>query len=309
MWRNLPHPSIEPPAEKYKVRLVSSCPCCGSERYSQRVVISDVNRDSYRRFSDIKYGGLLDDWVTLLKPEIVVCSDCGHHWYLRQPSPEQLSLMYRDGRRLLPGAVSRELTQEMLAEMRRFAKLIGKEQPRLLDFGSGFGRWARAAARAGFLVHAYEPSKDRGAEAVEEFTLVHELSEVAGKSFDAINLEQVLEHVPDPEETLRTITAFCTPDTVLRIRVPNILRPPEGSRVWADWPYDGKRVHAMAPFEHLHGFTPDSLRKILAGAGFMPLAKLNMAWCYPLESARWWLGKWIPRLDQTFLIVRPFRAS
>ncbi len=216
--------------------------------------------------------------------------------------------MYGNGRRLLPGAVSREPTQEMLAEMRRLAKLIGKEQPRLLDFGSGFGRWARAAARAGFLVHAYEPSKARGAEAVEEFTLVHELSEVAGKSFDAINLEQVLEHLPDPVEILQIIMAICSANTILRIRVPNILRPPEGTKVWEDWPYDGKRVHAMAPFEHLHGFTPASLRMVVARAGFMPLTTQNMAWRYPLESARRWLGRLIPRLDQTFLIVRPFRA-
>lgn len=291
------------------VRLVNRCPACESERYVRRVAIDDSSRKRYRNFSEIKYGGLLNGWMVELQPEIVVCSDCGHHWYLRQPSPEQLSLMYANGRRLLPGAVSREPTQEMLAEMRRLAKLIGKEQPRLLDFGSGFGRWARAAAQAGFCVHAYEPSEARGAESIEEFALVHDLSEIAGKSFDAINLEQVLEHVPDPVETLRIILAFCTAETVLRIRVPNILRPPEGAKVWVDWPYDGVRVHAMAPFEHLHGFTPSSLRKVVARAGFMPLAKPNMAWRYPLESARWWLGQWIPRLDQTFLIVRPFWAS
>ena len=305
MWRNSSHPSIEPPAETDKVRLVSSCPCCGSDHYSQLVAISDVNRDRYRRFSDIKYGGLLDDWVTTLKPEIVVCSDCGHHWYLRQPSPEQLSLMYGNGRRLLPGAVSREPTQEMLAEMRRLAKLIGKEQPRLLDFGSGFGRWARAAARAGFLVHAYEPTKARGAEAVEEFTLVHELSEVAGMSFDAINFEQVLEHVPDPEETLRTITAFCTPKSVLRIRVPNILRPPEGNKVWVDWPYDGKRVHAMAPFEHLHGFTPDSLRCLLERSGFRFLTAQTLFGNYPATLIRQLIGRWVPRVAQTLALVNP----
>ncbi len=292
-----------------RVKLINRCPACESASYAKRVAIDDSSRERYRKFSEIKYRGLLNDWMAELQPEIVVCSDCDHHWYLRQPSPEQLSLMYTDGRRLLSGAVLREPTQEMLAEMRRLAKLIGKEQPRLLDFGSGFGRWSRAAARAGFCVDAYEPSEARGAEPVEEFTLVHDLSEIAGKSFDAINLEQVLEHVPDPVETLQIILAFCTADTVLRIRVPNILRTPESTKVWADWPYDGKRVHAMAPFEHLHGFTPDSLRKTVARAGFMPLAKLNMAWCYPLESARWWLGQWIPRLDQTFLIVRPFRAS
>lgn len=290
------------------VRLANRCPACESERYARRVAIDDSSRKRYRNFSEIKYGGLLNGWMEELQPEIVVCSDCGHHWYLRQPSPEQLSLMYANGRRLLSGAVSREPTQEMLAEMRRLAKLIGKEQPRLLDFGSGFGRWARAAAQAGFCVHAYEPSEARGAESVEEFTLVHDLSEIAGKSFDAINLEQVLEHVPDPVETLQIILAFCTAETVLRIRVPNILRPPEGAKVWVDWPYDGKRVHAMAPFEHLHGFTPDSLHCLLERSGFRFLAAHTLFGNYPATVLRQFIGRWVPRVAQTLALVNPADA-
>jgi 2-polyprenyl-3-methyl-5-hydroxy-6-metoxy-1,4-benzoquinol methylase len=291
--------------ETDKVRLVNRCPACEGERYVRRVAIDDKSRERYRSFSEIKYGGLLNGWMAELQPEIVVCSDCGHHWYLRQPSPEQLSLMYGNGRRLLPGAVSREPTQEMLADMRRLAKLIGKEQPRLLDFGSGFGRWARAAARAGFRVHAYEPSETRGAESVEEFTLAHDLSEIAGNSFDAINLEQVLEHVPDPVEILQNIKAFCTANTVLRIRVPNILRPPEGAKVWVDWPYDGKRVHAMAPFEHLHGFTPNSLRCVLERSGFRFLAAHTLLGNYPATAIRQLIGRWVPQVAQTLALVNP----
>ncbi len=286
------------------MRLVNRCPACESERYVRRVAIDESSRERYLRFSEIKYGGLLNGWMEELQPEIVVCSDCGHHWYLRQPSPEQLSLMYGNGRRLLPGAVSREPTQAMLAEMCRLAKLVEKEQPRLLDFGSGFGRWARAAARVGFHVYAYEPSETRGAESVDEFTLVHDLSEITGLRFDAINLEQVLEHVPDPEETLRTITAFCKPDTVLRIRVPNILRPPEGSRVWADWPYDGKRVHAMAPFEHLHGFTPPSLVNLIKRSGYEPLS-LNEVWRnYPNLSIRNLIGNVYSKVAPTMALAK-----
>lgn len=280
--------------ETDKVRLVNQCPGCESKRYARRVAIDDSSRKRYRNFSEIKYGGLLNGWIEELQPEIVFCSDCGHHWYLRQPSPEQLSLMYANGRRLMSGAVSREPTQEMLEEMCRLAKLIGKEQPRLLDFGSGFGRWARAAAQAGFRVHAYEPSEARGAESVKDFTLVHDLSEISGKSFDAINLEQVLEHVPDPVQILQIILAFCKANTVLRIRVPNILRPPEGTKVWADWPYDGKRVHAMAPFEHLHGFTPDSLRCLLERSGFRFLSANTLLGNYPATLLRQFIGQWVP---------------
>jgi SAM-dependent methyltransferase len=293
--------------ETGRVRFVNRCPACESERYARRVAIDDCSRERYRNFSDIKYGGLLDGWLADLQPEIVVCSDCGHHWYLRQPSHEQLSLMYANGRRLLPGAISREPNQEMLSEMRRLSKLTGKAQPRLLDFGSGFGRWARAAARAGFRVHAYEPSEARGAESVEEFTLVHDLSEISGMRFDAINIEQVLEHVPDPVETLQMIRSFVTVDTVLRVTVPNILRPPESTSVWSSWPYDGKRVHIMAPFEHLHGFTPYSLQALARLAGFDVVSGWRLASNYPMAWMREFARGVRPEWGSTFALLTDAR--
>ena len=67
--------------------------------------------------------------------------------------------------------------------------------------------------------------------------------------------EQVLEHVPNPAEVLRALRECCTPETVVRIAVPNILRAWEGRGFWKVWPFDGQRPHTLAPFEHLHGFS------------------------------------------------------
>lgn len=286
------------------MRLVNLCPTCGGARHKRRAGIDEGNRDRFYRFSKLKYGGLLDDWMNELQPEIVACDDCGHHWYLRQPSPEQLSLMYASGRPLLPGTVSREPTSSMIAEMRRLANLSGKTAPRLLDFGSGFGRWARAAARTGLRVYAYEPSEARGAESVDEFTLVHDLAEMPKIQFDLINLEQVLEHVPAPLETLEQLKAYISPETILRVRVPNILRPPEGADIWKAWPYDGKRVHIMAPFEHLHGFVPLSLIALLNRSGFKPLP-LNALWRqYPVLATRNLINRFYPPAGQTMLLAK-----
>lgn len=285
------------------MRLVDICPACGGARFKSRVAINDSNRDRFYRFSELKYGGLLDGWLNELQPEIVTCTDCGHHWYLRQPLPELLSIMYAKGRRLQPTPVSREPTPEMLVEMRRLARLSGKATPRLLDFGSGFGRWARAAARVGFSVHAYEPSEARGAEVVGEFKLVHDLAEIAGMRFDVINLEQVLEHVPMPLETLEQLKAYFSPNTILRVRVPNILRPPEGGRVWGLWPYDGKRVHIMAPFEHLHGFTPESLNVLARRAGFLVISGSRLARSYPVAWLRELVRPAWPHWGSTFVLL------
>ena len=163
----------------------------------------------------------------------------------------------------------------------KLVRLVGKRSPRLLDFGSGFGRWARAAARAGFQVHAYEPSTARGAESVDEFTLVHDLAEIDGMKFDAINLEQVLEHVPAPLDTLHQIRAYMEPNSILRIRVPNITRSLEGPEIWRVWPYDGTHVHVMAPFEHLHGFTPESFIALSRRADLRVISGLRFAFTHP----------------------------
>lgn len=270
------------------MRLVDSCPACASASFGRQVTIDNEERASrFRKFSQLKYGGLFDDWVDELQPEIVSCGACGHHWYRRQPSAEQLSLMYANGRPLQNATVSREPSAEMLVEMKRLRQLSRKQAPTLLDFGSGFGRWARAAARAGFDVHAYEPSQARGAESVDEFQLVHDLSEIEGMRFDVINLEQVLEHVPDPLQTLEQIKAYFAGGTILRVRVPNIARPPEGAAVWQDWPHDGTtRVHIMAPFEHLHGFTPASLKALARRAGFDVVSGWRLARSYPVNWLR-----------------------
>lgn len=286
------------------MKSVLLCPACGSSSFRQRVVIDEDNHERFLRFSKLKYGGLLDGWLGELQPEIVACDDCDHHWYLRQPRTEQLSLMYASGRLLLPGTLTREPSVDMIAKMQRLVNLSGKSNPRLLDFGSGFGRWARAAVRAGFRVHAYEPSEARGAESVDEFTLVHDLAEIAGMRFDVINLEQVLEHVPDPIETLEILKAYCLPSTILRVCVPNILRPPEGVHIWDEWPYDGIRVHAMAPFEHLHGFTPSSLVSLIRRAGYTCLPIMALWRQYPILTIRNAIGRICPPAGQTMVFAK-----
>ena len=97
-----------------------------------------------------------------------------------------------------------------------------------------------SAVEAGFEVIAFEPSETRGAESSEvPFKYVCSLDEIAGQKFDAINLEQVLEHTTDPLETLKLVSLFCDRDSVVRITVPNIFRCHEREKIWDEWPFDG----------------------------------------------------------------------
>lgn len=189
--------------------------------------------------------------------------------------------------------------------MARFRRFFGPARfPSLLDFGSGFGRWARAAVKEGFNVTAYEPAVSRGNEEGEyDFELVHELAALEGRRFEAINLEQVLEHVPDPLNVLHQVRKMSPSGGIVRITVPNLLRTPEGKNLWCDWPFDGHRVHTMAPYEHLHGFTPQSLCLLAKRAGLTPVRGMMIWRNYPIVQARSLLGGLFPRLGITKLLV------
>lgn len=290
------------------INRLERCPACDSINDPVPVVsINESNRKLYLEYSKKKYNGLIDDWLNILKLEIDHCTDCGHYWYLEQPNQTMLNNMYDLGRPLLPikKIQDRSASPKMISEMNRLMKLVGRPEPRLLDYGSGFGRWARAAVIKGFDVTAYEPSKERGLENNEiGFTLVHDIEELKNHLFDVINLEQVLEHVSDPVKLLHDLREFCAPGSMVRITVPNVLRCPEGDKLWYEWPYNGTRAHTMAPFEHLHGFTPRSLLSMIDRAGFEPVTGLHLWKNYPKEKIRDLLGKIFPNLGQTWMIVK-----
>lgn len=284
------------------MQAILDCPACGASNPTTVAQLDKLRRQALLEFDQIKYGGLLANWLDTIPVEVSGCRACGHMWYRYQPEPDQLSLMYASGRPLATGAIPTNspslATQQEMRRVRRLAKAAGKE-PLLLDYGSGRGRWARAAVAEGFRVVAYEPSVERGGEADPPFRLVHSEPELAGMKFDVIHLEQVLEHVPVPFETLTRLKAYCGTHTLIRITVPNILRDPSGSRIWETWPFDGKTPHALAPFEHLHGFTPASLRRLCVRAGYQPIPAYRIVRTHPLNLLRQWIDFAWPSLGTT----------
>jgi hypothetical protein len=290
------------------MRIILDCPACGASNPTTVAQLDELRRQAFLDFDQIKYCGLLASWLDTIPVEVLRCRACGHAWYRHQPEPDQLSLMYASGRPLATGAIpTKSPSPAMQQEMRRVRRLTnaaGKE-PLLLDYGSGRGRWALAAVAEGFRVVAYEPSVERGGEADPPFHLVHSESELAGLKFDVIQLEQVLEHVPDPFQTLTRLKIYCQPHTLIRITVPNILRDSFGPSIWETWPFDGESPHVLAPFEHLHGFTPISLNKLIRRAGYKTFP-LQMLWRqYPILAIRNVLRRIYPPAGQTMLLTRP----
>jgi hypothetical protein len=296
------------------MRELDACPACGGVLTERVVDAGEASGIRFLDYSKKKYNGAIDSWFHSVGLRIDRCQACSHHWYYRQPDAAMLSAMYASGKRLKNGGAmpSREPTRAMCAEMKRLYNIVGKRAPRLLDYGSGFGRWARAARSAGFVVTAFEPTHARGAETDDvDFEFISDRTRLAARSFDVVNLEQVLEHVADPFGLLCDIRTFAHDDAVIRITVPNILRCTEGKNIWRVWPFDGVQAHTMAPYEHLHGFTPSSLALLAMRANLVPLSGMRMWRFYAAVQLRHIIGTIIPRLGQTMFLgrVTPSRTS
>lgn len=289
------------------MRDVQRCPACDAHANISVVRGDRTRRERYLAYSQLKYGGVMDSWLDAIDLEIVRCRACHHHWYTQQPEPEQLMAMYGSSRPFFgDAAISREPTDEMRRHVRALRRLLpGNVRPAFLDYGSGYGRWARAACTEGFEVFAYEPSVTRGQEHGVAFTVVHRVEDLAGRRFALVNLEQVLEHVPDPLQVLTEVRALCEPTAVVRITVPNLLRCQEGARIWDEWPFNGRSIHTMAPFEHLHGFTPTSLERVVRRAGFQLLSPFRTIRTHPSLPIRRVAGRIWPRLGHTSLLGTP----
>lgn len=130
---------------------------------------------------------------------------------------------------------------------------------RCLDIGAGGGEWLHLLASRGHEVRGVEPNRGYGgfareAYGLEVFSGMFQEADFERESFDVLTLFQVLEHLADPVEDLRTMSAYLKPGGIFLIEVPDILYP--GMRFPHKW-HDG----------HLHGFSAKTLEAVAAKAG------------------------------------------
>ncbi|MEP7357870.1 MAG: class I SAM-dependent methyltransferase [Anaerolineales bacterium] len=208
----------------------------------------------------------------LVLPEplrIVRCRRCGFMYvsprltraaYARHSLTESYYQSYQRGirPRLGPGTGARAQVERMQGRHPR--------PGRVLEIGCATGAFLLEARQAGWQVAGVEPSSYMAAAAREQGLDVAAdfVPERYGPdAFDVVHMNHVLEHVPDPAATLRGVCQVLAPDGLLIVEVPYefggwfftlypILKP--GSR--------RPNIH------HLSFFSPRTLARCLAGAGF-----------------------------------------
>jgi 2-polyprenyl-3-methyl-5-hydroxy-6-metoxy-1,4-benzoquinol methylase len=135
---------------------------------------------------------------------------------------------------------------------------------KLLDVGCGSGLWLILMRELGWEVEGVDFDGASVNLAVEQGLKVHqgslEQQTFSCSSFDAITLNHVIEHVPDPVQILSECARILKPGGQLIIATPNASA--FGHRVF------GKNWRGLEPPRHLYLFTPASMRSLLSQAGF-----------------------------------------
>jgi len=124
---------------------------------------------------------------------------------------------------LAEASIKTRLYDEILDRIERVAGSRGT----LLDVGSYMGLFMKAAVARGWRCRGVEPDRDAWSHAVSTLGLdvcwgTLDTCALSPRSFDAITMLQVLEHLPDPRATLRQVRELLRSGGLLVVEVPNI---------------------------------------------------------------------------------------
>lgn len=191
-----------------------------------------------------------------------------YHTHTRKPSARLSGAMLSLSHRLLkillmPAWMAAGLRKEMA--YLRFMTLAHEPAGKILDVGCGAGRFLRRMRKHGWQVEGVDYDAQAARRVVERYGIQAHAGDLIScafpdKSFDAITMSQTVEHLYDPRSTLAECLRVLKPGGLLVMTTPNVnsMGAAEFGPFWRGW----------EPPRHLHLFTPDSLQRLVQGAGF-----------------------------------------
>jgi 2-polyprenyl-3-methyl-5-hydroxy-6-metoxy-1,4-benzoquinol methylase len=235
--------------------ILGACPLCGSR---ELVALAPPARILAGPWGDVGALGLRS------------CARCGFDFVDPRPSTAALDAFYRaqdyTAHEPVDDLAARRRAAQQLAVIERAGhRLAGA---RLLDLGCGGGQLLAQARDRGAAVVGVDPASHAHAACQRlGIRVAASLEELAMQRFDGAVMSHVLEHVADVAATLLELRARLAPAGWLCVEVPNRaslrarLSPGVVTRLGADERYRAFPIH-------LSYFTPATLTRALAAAGF-----------------------------------------
>lgn len=226
---------------------IGSCVICAGERHAQLTQAPTVN--------------------------FYQCERCQVIFLNPQPTLDTLKQQYTQKELMSAGPVSawfkhkpfyvKAQHRDRVHDVLRF-----KRRGALLDIGCGMGDFCSVAGEAGFTVSGTEFSDTYAGEARSRVSFeklyIGRIQEIpfASATFDVITLWHVLEHLPDPLETLTRLRTLLNPGGIVCLEVPNVEQ-----RRKRPWYRSDLEDYPIERLEHLFYYCGRSLRHVCAKAG------------------------------------------
>lgn len=210
-------------------------------------------------------------WEHDYKFNVVRCSRCGLTFLLPRPKSKYISGFYKSENYWGDDVNAKSRKFDIEHERERIFspvyKLIDQRKGRILDIGSGTGLFLTKFKEDEWAIDGVEFSKDAATYAKKAYGITTKIGDFLAlssmfkqNSFDYAVINNVLEHLYKPYETLRAIHGVLKTSGKLIIVVPNI--DSLGFKLFK------KNWYPLQPPIHLYYFDQKTLRKMLSESGF-----------------------------------------
>lgn len=250
------------------------CPLC-ENRNSRRLCEVSFGNPRLKSYLEDFYDGRVP--FSRFKSEtfrVVICESCEFIYQDRILNAQGMQALYLDWIDHAQSLQKKQMAEASLSDKyaRQIASLSGliTESPstcRMLDYGMGWGYWARTAQTHGYQVEGYELSQQRSAHArAMGVDTIDRLPE-PGPHYHFIYASQIFEHLSDPKQVLVELSQCLGPGGIIYLRVPD-------GRGVADWLNErgwSPDLDAIHPFEHINCFTRKTLLALANHTGLKPV--------------------------------------
>lgn len=219
---------------------------------------------------------------------VINCKSCGYWHTYPIPSKEELNRYYEnkyyenftenENRSMTDKKSDPDgfYTIQYEDRLRHINNIISNRLPRtIIDIGAGYGDFLYFMKKNGWMVSGIEPSK----EAYEFFKdedlnirlgSFEELLDVGFHKASVITLNNVLEHLRDPEKVLLEIKEhLLNRDGILHIAIPNDFSIFQDLQMKTALKYNTeKQYYWVTPLEHLNYWSHETIQKFLNRLGF-----------------------------------------
>jgi len=280
-----------------------TCPVCG-RRGSEPFYSAPMAADPVRSFITSQYDDQQGriDWSRLEGTDysLVQCETCALVYQRYVPNEALLGHIYSE---MIAPRFLAELERERLT-LDNFHKVAGElsllfratdKHPsdiRFLDYGFGYGRWARVARALGAQVAATEIGEDKkraaasiGVQMIDEAAI-----EAAGNGsgrFDIVHTEQVFEHLVEPGEAFSRLAAAT--DGIMKVAVPRggsirrlltrhgltSVSPFQRARMGKPWRTADFAFVAVQPLEHLNAYSARTMQWLAQANGLKIVGRVR----------------------------------